>query len=135
MRAVPCSTASPSDDDLGIVRGLVGIGDAPVTWASSPAFRASQPGHEADATTDAGRLWRASGGPAMRRRATTRPGTRRARSCGARPSRGAGETADELALTFLSADEVLPHMRPGVTFTLWEGKTIGRGTVLRVEDG
>lgn len=46
-----------------------------------------------------------------------------------------GDTVDEVALAFLSADEVLPFMRHGVTFTLWEGKTIGRGTVLRVEDG
>jgi len=45
-----------------------------------------------------------------------------------------GDTVDEVAMAFLSADEVLPHLRPGVTFTLWEGKTIGRGTVLRVED-
>jgi hypothetical protein len=45
-----------------------------------------------------------------------------------------GDTVDEIAMVFLSPDEVLPHMKPGVTFTLWEGKTIGRGTVLRVED-
>ena len=45
-----------------------------------------------------------------------------------------GDTVDEIALVFLSADEVLPHMKPGVTFTLWEGKTIGRGAVVRVED-
>lgn len=45
-----------------------------------------------------------------------------------------GDTVEEIALAFLSADQVLPHMMPGVTFTLWEGKTIGSGTVLRIED-
>lgn len=45
-----------------------------------------------------------------------------------------GGAVDEIALLFLSADEVLPHMRPGVRFSLWEGKTIGSGTVVRVED-
>ena len=45
-----------------------------------------------------------------------------------------GATVSEIALLFLSTDEVLPHMKPGVTFTLWEGGTIGSGTVVRVED-
>jgi hypothetical protein len=44
-----------------------------------------------------------------------------------------GDTVDEIALAFLSQDEVLPYMKPGITFTMWEGKTIGSGTVLRVE--
>lgn len=45
-----------------------------------------------------------------------------------------GRTVDGIALLFLSPDEVLPHMKPGVRFSLWEGKTIGSGTVIRVED-
>lgn len=45
-----------------------------------------------------------------------------------------GDTIGEVGLLFLSEAEVVPHMRPGVGFTLWEGKTIGSGTVLRVED-
>ena len=45
-----------------------------------------------------------------------------------------GGTIGEIALLFLLADEVLPHMKPGVEFSLWEGKTIGSGTVVRVED-
>jgi hypothetical protein len=35
-----------------------------------------------------------------------------------------GGTVDEIPLLFLAADKVLPHMRPGVRFSLWEGKTI-----------
>jgi hypothetical protein len=31
-------------------------------------------------------------------------------------------------------DDVLPHLSPGVEFSLWAGKTIGTGTVLRVEN-
>lgn len=44
-----------------------------------------------------------------------------------------GATVSEIALMFLSEDEVLPHLKPGVTFTLWEGKTIGTGRVVRIE--
>jgi len=46
-----------------------------------------------------------------------------------------GDTIHEVALTFLSADEVIPHLKPGVTFTLWEGRPIGRGTVVCIDDG
>jgi hypothetical protein len=45
-----------------------------------------------------------------------------------------GGAVGEIALLFLSANEVLPHMRAGVRFSLWEGRTIGSGTVVRVED-
>lgn len=45
-----------------------------------------------------------------------------------------GETVDGIPLLFLSEEEVLPHMKPGVYFSIWEGKTIGHGSVLRVED-
>lgn len=44
-----------------------------------------------------------------------------------------GDTVDEIPLLFLSEDEVIPYLRPGVTFKLWEGKTIGTGVVLRVD--
>jgi hypothetical protein len=45
-----------------------------------------------------------------------------------------GDTIAEIPLLFLSPDEVIPHIRPGVSFTLWEGKTIGRGVVVRIEE-
>jgi hypothetical protein len=45
-----------------------------------------------------------------------------------------GDSVEGVPLTFLSADEVMPHMKPGVSFSLWEGKTIGAGTVVSVED-
>jgi hypothetical protein len=35
---------------------------------------------------------------------------------------------------FLSADVVLPQMKPGVELSMWEGKPTGEGTVIRVED-
>jgi len=44
-----------------------------------------------------------------------------------------GDTVDEIALLFLYEDDVLPYIQPGVTFSLWEGKTIGSGSVLRVD--
>ena len=44
-----------------------------------------------------------------------------------------GETATDVPIVFLSADEVLPYMRPGITFDIWEGKTIGKGEVTRLE--
>jgi hypothetical protein len=44
-----------------------------------------------------------------------------------------GETAEDIEAFFLSPETVLPHMQPGVRFTLWEGKPIGRGQVVSVE--
>jgi hypothetical protein len=44
-----------------------------------------------------------------------------------------GESADDIEALFLSPEVVLPHLRPGVRFTLWEGKTIGKGEVVSVE--
>lgn len=44
-----------------------------------------------------------------------------------------GETVDEIEMIFLSPETVLPHMRPGVLFTLWDGKPIGKGAVVSVE--
>ena len=44
-----------------------------------------------------------------------------------------GEVARGVPMVFLSADEVMPHMHPGVKFRLWEGKIIGHGEVLEVE--
>jgi hypothetical protein len=45
-----------------------------------------------------------------------------------------GGSVDEIALLFLYPDDVLPHLGPGVKFELWEGRIIGNGTVLRLED-
>jgi hypothetical protein len=44
-----------------------------------------------------------------------------------------GDVVNELAMIFLSEEAVLPHLRMGSRFTLWEGKTIARGEVLRIE--
>lgn len=44
-----------------------------------------------------------------------------------------GETVENIEARFLSPDIVLPHMRPGIRFTLWEGKPIGQGLVVAVE--
>jgi hypothetical protein len=43
-----------------------------------------------------------------------------------------GSMKEDVPLAFLSAGEVLPHMRPGVRFKLWEGRNIGEGEVLAV---
>lgn len=43
-----------------------------------------------------------------------------------------GGGAHAVAIVFLSPEIVLPHMKVGVTFTLWEGRTIGSGTVVEV---
>jgi hypothetical protein len=50
------------------------------------------------------------------------------------PTIAPGDTIAEIPLLFLSPDQVFPHLRLGVTFTLWEGKTIGRGVVVRIEE-
>ena len=47
---------------------------------------------------------------------------------------GPGDTAEGMPVVFLSAEEVMPKMKPGVQFALWEGKIIGHGTVLRIEE-
>lgn len=44
-----------------------------------------------------------------------------------------GETAEGIEALFLSPETVVPHMRPGVRFTLWEGKPIGSGQIISVE--
>jgi hypothetical protein len=44
-----------------------------------------------------------------------------------------GDVVERIRIVFLSPDEVLPHMRPGVKFSLWEGRTIGFGEVLGSE--
>jgi hypothetical protein len=44
-----------------------------------------------------------------------------------------GETTEGVEVVFLSPETVLPHIRPGVRFTLWEGKPIGKGQVVSVE--
>ena len=45
-----------------------------------------------------------------------------------------GGAVDGVAMVFLSPDDVIPHMHAGVQFLLWEGKTIGSGTVVRVDE-
>ncbi|MDK2970572.1 MAG: hypothetical protein PWP23_327 [Candidatus Sumerlaeota bacterium] len=45
-----------------------------------------------------------------------------------------GEVVNEVELRFLWPDDVLPYMQEGVRFSIWEGKTVGEGTVVRVED-
>lgn len=44
-----------------------------------------------------------------------------------------GDVVKELSMVFLSPDEVLPHIQQGTRFTLWEGKTIARGVISRLE--
>ena len=45
-----------------------------------------------------------------------------------------GDTVEEIAMAFLAPDLVFPHLKPGARFRLWEGKTIGTGLVLRIEE-
>jgi hypothetical protein len=44
-----------------------------------------------------------------------------------------GETVNELAMVFLCAEDVFPHLEHGVRFTLWEGKTIAHGEIARID--
>jgi hypothetical protein len=44
-----------------------------------------------------------------------------------------GETIEEVELAFLSAEEVIPHLKRGTIFSLWEGKKVGHGIVVRVD--
>jgi hypothetical protein len=44
-----------------------------------------------------------------------------------------GETVNELAMIFLYPEDVFPHLKIGVRFTLWEGRTIARGEISRCE--
>lgn len=41
-----------------------------------------------------------------------------------------GDTLSEVGMSFLSWDELRPHLRPGVRFRLWEGKVIGHGEIV-----
>lgn len=41
-----------------------------------------------------------------------------------------GEIAERVPMIFLSADEVGTYLKPGVKFTLWEGRTIAEGEIL-----
>lgn len=45
-----------------------------------------------------------------------------------------GQVAEEVAIQFLSWEEVRPHLKPGVRFTLWEGRSIGEGEITRIDD-
>ncbi len=40
-----------------------------------------------------------------------------------------GETAENVAVAFLSPDEVFQHLRVGMRFKLWEGGEIGEGEI------
>ena len=44
-----------------------------------------------------------------------------------------GDEVEEVGILFLSPEEVFAHLRSGARFTLWEGKTIAHGEVLRIE--
>lgn len=44
-----------------------------------------------------------------------------------------GDSVEGIGLVFLSPEEVLPNIIPGNRFTLWEGKTIARGTIVGAE--
>ena len=43
-----------------------------------------------------------------------------------------GETAHGIGIVFLSPEEVLPNIRVGTTFNLWEGKPIGEGEIIAI---
>ena|SRR5881396_3116215 len=43
-----------------------------------------------------------------------------------------GETADGIPIIFLSTEDVLPHLRVGISFELWEGRIIGDGEVMEM---
>lgn len=43
-----------------------------------------------------------------------------------------GDTINELLMIFLASEDVLPHLRQGTRFTLWEGKIIARGEISRL---
>ncbi|GKT26119.1 hypothetical protein [Acidovorax sp. SUPP3334] len=44
-----------------------------------------------------------------------------------------GEIAEPVPIIFLSQDEVLLHVKVGAQFSLWEGKKIGVGEILKIE--
>ena len=44
-----------------------------------------------------------------------------------------GETLERVPAKFLCPETVLPHLRIGTSFQLWEGKIIGYGEVLSIE--
>lgn len=44
-----------------------------------------------------------------------------------------GDVIDRLPMVFLSSDEVIPHLRKGTRFTLWEGRTIACGEVVSID--
>src|SRR5688572_19439485 len=43
-----------------------------------------------------------------------------------------GHTADGVPMAFLSASEVMPRLRIGTKFDLWEGNTIGEGEITAI---
>ena len=45
-----------------------------------------------------------------------------------------GETVQDVIIAFLSPDEVLPHIKVGIKFDLWEGGWIGEGEILAIAE-
>ena len=41
-------------------------------------------------------------------------------------------TRARVPVTFMSPNLVVPRLRPGSPFTIWEGKTVGHGTVIEI---
>lgn len=44
-----------------------------------------------------------------------------------------GETVEKLQIIFLFPEDVIPFVKAGTRFSLWEGKTIARGEILGLE--
>ncbi|WP_416391617.1 hypothetical protein NR756_02685 [Alloalcanivorax xenomutans] len=44
-----------------------------------------------------------------------------------------GETVKKIKIVFLSPNEVIPLLKIGTRFTLWEGKTIAYGEIISIE--
>lgn len=44
-----------------------------------------------------------------------------------------GDTIENVRILFLSPNEVIPWLKVGTRFTLWEGKTIAHGEVVSIE--
>jgi hypothetical protein len=44
-----------------------------------------------------------------------------------------GDTVRDIEIKFLSPDEVLPHIRTGTKFDLWESGLIGEGEVVSTD--
>lgn len=45
-----------------------------------------------------------------------------------------GGSEENVAMAFLSPEKVMPHIRVGTKFDLWEGKVIGAGEITAIID-